>query len=80
MLALFLVVYKLFCVVVDSVVFVSSCLLGFHCFSSRLVVVGGCRLQFVSTVSSYFGSTQVASHLRVVLNCFASSSLSQVLF
>ena len=40
----FWVVYKLYCVAVVSVVFVSSCLLCFHCFSSRLVVVGGSRL------------------------------------
>ena len=36
--------YNLFCVVVDSVVIVSGCQLCFHCFSSRLGVVGGCRL------------------------------------
>ena len=28
-------IHKVFCVVADSVVFVSSCLLCFHCFSSR---------------------------------------------
>ena len=60
------VLIKLVCVVVDSVVFVSGYLLCFHCFSLRWVLVGGCGLLFVSIVSSSFKSLQVVSHLRVL--------------
>ena len=44
----------------------------------QFAVAGGCRLYFVSIVSSSFRLCHVVSHLRVVTKCFTSSSSCQV--
>ena len=56
--------YNLFCVVVDSDEIVCGCQFCFHCFNLQQVVVGGCRLWFVSIVSCSFRSLQIVAPLR----------------
>ena len=61
--------YKLFCVVVDSVVIVSGCLLCFHCFSARwvVVVVGGCSLfPLFQALSGYFRMSRIFELFNIV--------------